>query len=434
MSVLQKSRRWSPANEQAPATTTSSSLRRSKTRPPLPTRQSDAPTASMPSTRSSSARQSKKQKTGADGADRKGKQEQPPRRRQLQLRSATGAPKGNKVSKSASSASSVNSSNDEEEDSNSDRNSDSGSSSEEEKEESRPAAALSQRTRSAKRAASQLTGASSSDNVSKQPHKRQCLPDPPGRALRSASVRQRKSTDKDVVDDQAELDLETSEDEDEDESEKSDEDEDEVVAPRIEKIFACRWRRPTACCNKSDGNNDSVAQSSVPTQGDGETPDHTQPTSVKDVVMEAATPTAVVVLDSTSTTSSPSAPTDAAGTSQSCSKLPRSVTANNLSNSEIEIVDEKKDNSAGAAVPGVSPPSQSMEYLVKFEGLCYRNLKWQTRAELNSQQNNGTADARIQYFHRRMTNGSLDVELPLTRTWNEWQRCLCTWACFDAFL
>lgn len=56
---------------------------------------------------------------------------------------------------------------------------------------------------------------------------------------------------------------------------------------------------------------------------------------------------------------------------------------------------------------------REMEYLVKYEGVSYRNLQWKSRSELVLQKNDA-ADSKIQHFHRKMTPGYYDKEVPLS--------------------
>lgn len=56
---------------------------------------------------------------------------------------------------------------------------------------------------------------------------------------------------------------------------------------------------------------------------------------------------------------------------------------------------------------------REMEYLVKFEGESYRRLRWLPRSRLSLQKND-QGDLKVTHFHRKMTGGSTDCEVPLT--------------------
>lgn len=163
-----------------------------------------------------------------------------------------------------------------------------------------------------------------------------------------------------------------SEDEDEDdypnessdaseEGGRSEEEEEDVL--RIDKIFACRWRKssseslPVTDTEMFDGKS-KIESTDMCSAALSEPPPPSTP------------PTSSLPSSEPNTTSSSPAPTDSS--------------------------------------------EREMEYLVKFQAVSYRQLQWRTRSELVSQKND-TGDLKIHHFHRKMTPGRFDKEVPLTR-------------------
>lgn len=192
------------------------------------------------------------------------------------------------------------------------------------------------------------------------------------------------SSESDVCDDQYEI--------------EADEDEEGVL--KIEKIYACRWR-------KSEEEKELLFEqnSSFPAAiGVGKEVQCV--TRSSSLALPLASQTEIgtaefkVKLTSSSDSLNEAAPT--------C--LSPCVQSLGLDESHlINLASTDSQYPIGSDKPALKG---QMEYLIKFEGVSFRNLQWKTKAELVKKKNDA-ADLKIQYFIRKTSQGNPDAEIEL---------------------